>query len=287
MLSWASSPVNNLLPSWFTNPFTPDIVGHRPTKSAIRAQPYKLNERIQIVSVMDEWQLVNLSWRLVLPLRPEDFSGLLVNEVDLQNHRFRFGPRFGGRDYNKGRQEFYCPFPEQLAPLVRECIAGRIAGPVFRQRAVYLGSAKPKLTLTSTEDVAQHIAAALQSVAPHQLQAPQDHKRVVRKCIRHMGGISEDVQRKELMSASSAAGLPNSLPTYQLRESVNTEMEAAGVSFLVQRFVTGHQTNDIQNRYVGLNPDEQMAKYFAAIAQLLDAITRRANELGLVSGNAA
>lgn len=287
LLSWAKSPVNNFLPSWLENPYTQDIVGNRPAKSAIREQPYKLDERIQIVSVMDEWQLVSLSWRLVLPLRPEDISGLLVDDVDLQNLRFSFGPRFGGRDYNKGRQEFYCPFPEQLAPLMRECIAERAAGPVFRQRAIYLSNAKPKLCVISNEDVAQHIAAALQNAAPRQLQAPQDHKTIVRKCIRHMGGISEDTQRKELMSASNAAGLLNLPPTYQLRESVNTEMEAAGVSLLVQRFVTGHQTNDIQNRYVGLSPDDQMRKYFASIETLLNAIAGRAEELGLVCASAA
>jgi len=70
---------------------------------------------------------------------------------------------------------------------------------------------------------------------------------------------------------------------YDLRGSINTEMEAAGVSLLVQRYVTGHRTNDIQNHYVSLDPHMQMRKYFNTLAPLFDAIRGQARRLGLLA----
>ena len=40
---------------------------------------------------MDLWQLCHFAIPLVLPLRPEDYTGLLVSEVDFDQHVLRFG----------------------------------------------------------------------------------------------------------------------------------------------------------------------------------------------------
>ncbi|MBA3480400.1 MAG: hypothetical protein H0T51_01165 [Pirellulales bacterium] len=282
MFAWAKQPAVNRLVSWHDNPFTQDLVGERPRKDPLRAAAFPLATRIELVRHMDEWQLLHLGWRLVLPLRPEDFTGLLVNEVDVVRRELLFRTRFAGADFNKGRQEFRCPYPESLDPILRLCIDGRAAGPLLRRREVFQGSRRPRRLVASSEDASHHIRSALRNVASGVLQAPQDHKRIVRRCIRDMGGMSEDAMAKELKTLFAQAGVTGDQNAYQLRRSINTEMEQAGVSLLVQRYVTGHSTHDVQSHYVSLDPAGQMESYFRAVRPLLEALQARSRELGLV-----
>ena len=96
-----------------------------------------------------------------------------------------------------------------------------------------------------------------------------------------MGGVSEDGLAKEFKTILVKAGLPDSIRFYDLRGSINTELNQAGVSHLVQRYVTGHTTRDILNEYVTLDPVTEMRKYFAKAEPLLSALAERAGELGL------
>lgn len=66
-----------------------------------------------------------------MAIRPEDCAGLLISEVDFENHRRQFGTRFDGADFNKGRQTFCVPFPPELNSLLRELVGIRIAGPLL------------------------------------------------------------------------------------------------------------------------------------------------------------
>jgi integrase len=217
----------------------------------------------------------------VLPLRPEDFSGLLIADVNFEEKFFQFGPRFGGGDFNKGRQKFSCPFPEELLGLLSHCVGSRAGGPVLRRREIFEGRRQPRVPVDSAAEVERHVESALRNAAPGELQSPQDYKRGIRACLRRMGGMSEDSQAKEFKQLFAKAGQGGALRPYDLRGSINTEMENAGVSLLVQRYVTGHRTNDIQNHYVSLDPALQMRKYFDRLAPLFAAIKARAAEVGL------
>ena len=101
---------------------------------------------------MDGWQLCQLCIAMVLPLRPEDYTGLLISEVDLAARILHFGTRFGGWDFNKGQQSFRVPFPRELDSLLRQCVAGRVEGPLLRQRTIADGRRQPKLLVRSTEE---------------------------------------------------------------------------------------------------------------------------------------
>jgi len=281
LVSWAKNPAINLLPSWAANPFTADLVGQRPAKDPLRAAAFPLAKRIALVGHMDQWQLLHLTWRMVLPLRPEDFAGLLLSDVDFNGLVFSFRSRFGGGDFNKGRQDFSCPFPSELAEMLDYCVGARAAGPLLRQRQVFEGRRQPPLPIGAPEDVTGHLQSALSNAVLGDLQSPQDHKRVIRDCIRQMGGISEDCMSKELKRLFVEAGIVVDQNTYKLRASVNTELEAAGVSQLVQRYVTGHHANDILNHYVTLDPNQQMRKYFDTLGPLFDAIRTRGDQLSL------
>ncbi len=281
LFHWARQPSVNKLPTTFVLPFTKEIVGEKTQKDPLRRILIPQEDRIALVGVMDTWELSHLALSLVLPLRPEDFSGLLVTDVNFPESVLHFGTRLGGRDFNKGRQTYSCPFPKEIASLLRACIGAREGGPLLRRRAVWEGS-KPKLVPTSHESLIQSFEETLNTLSPDEVQADQDTKRVFRRMLLRMGGVSEDGLAKAFKAVLPEAGLSRSLKFYDLRSSCTTELERSGVSHLVQRYVTGHTTKDILNEYVSLDPVGEMDKYFQQIQPLLTAITERAKELDLM-----
>ena len=56
-----------------------------------------------------------------------------------------------------------------------------------------------------------------------------------------MGGVSENSLAKEFKNLLSSAGMDGRRRFYDLRGSTNTGLETAGVSHVVQLYVTGHQ----------------------------------------------
>ena len=141
--AWAKDVQVAKLPASFVNPFTVEIVGERPRKDPLRRQLFPCEQRTRLVANMDEWQLSHLALSLVLPLRPEDFAGLLVGDVDFETQRLAFGSRFAGRDFNKGHVNFVSPFPAALIPFLRFVIGGRTDGPLLRARTIFEGRRQP------------------------------------------------------------------------------------------------------------------------------------------------
>ncbi len=282
LFHWARQPSVNKLPTTFITPFTKEVVGEKPQKDPLRRILIPQDDRMALVGVMDAWELSHLGLSLVLPLRPEDFSGLLVTELDFAERFLHFGTRLGGCDFNKGRQAYSCPFPEAIDPLLQACVGRRAAGPLLRRRSVWEGG-KSKLTATSPENLVQTFEQTLSAQPVDEIQADQDTKRVFRRMLLGMGGVPEDGLAKAFKGLLPKAGLSKSLKFYDLRSSCTTELERSGVSHLVQRYVTGHTTKDILNDYVGIDPVGEMKKYFQLIQPLLMAITERAQMLGLMA----
>jgi hypothetical protein len=269
------------LPSWFVNPFTVEIVGRRPQRDPLRQPSFPLERRVQLVAYMDLWQLTHLALPLLLPMRSEDWSGLLIDEIDDVHQRIRFGTRFDGRDFNKGRLSFTCPYPEQLTPFITFCQAGREAGPLLRARSVFEGRRRPCLEVHNSCNVNTYVDSAIQSAPADRRKTLQDQKEIVRRTLRQMGGVSTDELAKEFKQVLAKGGQQQAERFYDLRGSVTTEMDRAGISTLVQKYVTGHATSDILFEYVGLDPREEMQKYFRGIGLLLEAMHERARELGV------
>lgn len=282
LFHWARKPDVNLLAITFINPFTKEIVGEKAKKDPLRPIPIPLNQRVNLVVMMDAWQLCHFALPLVLPLRPEDYAGLLISEVDFEQSVLRFGTRLGGRDFNKGRQSFTTPFPTAIGPLLRRCVAGRADGPLLRRRAIFEGRSQPSLVVDSSADVVAHFDTALQRAPDGDIQAAQDSKRLFRRILREMGGVSEDVLAREFKPLLARVMPSNVKRFYDLRASCSSELERCGVSHLVQRYVTGHTTDDIMYQYNSLDPVSEMQKYFVSIGSLLTAISKRAAELRLL-----
>jgi len=276
VFAWALRPDVRKLPAEFASPLTPDIVGDKPSKDPLRAVKLPLELRIRMVEAMDAWQICHLAPSLVLPMRPDEATGLLVTDVDFEKRRLRFGTRFGGRDFTKGRRSFEVPFPPELVPILRVCIAERGAGPLLRSRAVFEGRDYARLRVEKPDDVEAAFEAELAIVARGAVVTEQDAKALFRRVLRRIGGTSPDQLSHEFGGLIRTVGLAPGLRFYDTRSAVTTEMNRAGVPELELRYLTGHVLGDVLNAYVTLDPDGAMSSYFERIRPLLVAIAERA-----------
>ena len=281
MLNWANGLQVGKLPLDFVNPFDIEIVGQRPRRDPLRLPVFPQARRIELVSDMDEWQLTHLALSVVLPLRPEDCAGLLIDDVDLTQNSLKLGTRFGGRDFTKGRVSFVVPIPKTLVPLLNFCVVGRADGPLLRCRAWFEGRRQPQRVITDACGTVRHLEDAFCTAARNVVKTAQDQKRLVRKTLRELGGVSSDELSREFKIVLKRVGHAGAGRFYDLRSSISTELDRSGVSHLVQRYVTGHSCTDIMNEYVCLDPAQELAKYFATVQPLLDALHHRAIALGL------
>ncbi|REJ87270.1 MAG: hypothetical protein DWQ35_21710 [Planctomycetota bacterium] len=240
-----------------------------------------MDRRIELIRKMDAWQLKHLSLSFVFAIRAEDSDGLVISEVDWQNRCLNFGSRFSGSDFNKGVVSFHLPFPLELARIVRACVAGRAEGPLLRTRTVCEGNESRKLHVGSADDLVRLIKDAFSSARQDEVQSAQDQKRIVRKTLRKMGGLRQGELRREFKRLLKAADINTDGRYYDVKGSVTTDMNSAGLSHLMLRYVTGHTTRDILNEYVSLDCEKEMQNYFDYIQPLLTAIMTRADELGL------
>jgi hypothetical protein len=282
MISWACRPEVQQLPITMGNAFSEDLVGHRPSKDPLRPVVFPLDLRIEIVGQMDAWQLCQLCLAMVLPLRPEDYTGLLISEVDFAGRVLHFGTRLGGWDFNKGQQSFRVPYPPELDSLLRRCAADRAEGPLLRQRTIADGRRRPKVLVRSTQELEDIFRREMAAAKPASIQAKQDGKQLFRRLLRAMGGVSPDSLAKEFGQVSANVTLPAGARFYDLRGSATTDLKDARVDLLLRKYITGHSLDsEIMSRYESLKLHADMDGYFQHIQPLVHAIAARSRLLGL------
>jgi integrase len=278
MLNWARDPLVGKLPVGWVNPATKQFIGARPLKDPLRPEILPLETRIRLVERMDRWQLCQCSWSLVLPMRADEVVGLNISDVCFDRGWLQFHTRFGGGDFNKGRQDFNIPFPPELVPMLRACMGTRREGPLLRSRAEFQSNA-PGCVSTLGQLVGLFEQAILD--AGNRVQTEQDRKQVFRQLLRELGGTSLKELYREWKSLFRAQGLGESVTLRNLREAVTTSMKQAKVPHLELRYLTSHTTRDILNEYVVLDPVGAMQTYFREIEPLLAALKNRAQVLGI------
>ncbi len=282
VLNWAKKPQVRKLPADYYHPFTEDILGREPSKDPLRSSPVPMEKRIQLVGLMNHWQLVNLTSLLVIPTRFEDISGAVITDFDLKAGVWKLGSRFGGSDFNKGHVNVVMPLPPVLIDLLRYAAAGRGEGPMFLQPKFY---DNPKLQerlkrLDSRNELEALIQLRFGAVGKSEIATPQGRKVIVRKLIHELGAVSTRTISSELKPLFAAAEIATGR-AYDIRHAVTEDMNRAGMSHLASRYFTLHTTNDILNTYAGISIFDEMAHYFDRIAPLLHAIERRAHDLGI------
>ena len=281
MLAWARRADVRKLPADWANPLTEDILGALPKKNPLREDPLPQEKRALLVASMDRWQLCQLSLLLTLPLRPEEAAGLLVTDVNWAKGWLAFATRLGGADFNKGRQDFVVPFPEELRPLLRACVGGRTEGPLLRRRAAFEGH-WPQV-VASSEHLVQLYEEKLAKAPRGSVLTEQDRKQLFRRLLRELGGVSTDLLAREFQRLLKAQGMEAGVTLYSLRHAVTTAMHRTpGMPHLELTFLTGHATRDILAQYVSFDPVAAMRRYFETITPLRDALTRQAQAIGLL-----
>ncbi|GDY08135.1 hypothetical protein LBMAG52_16210 [Planctomycetia bacterium] len=282
VLNWAKKPQVRKLPADYYHPFTEDILGREPSKDPLRSSPVPIEKRIQVVGLMNHWQLVNLTSLLVIPTRFEDISGAVITDFDLKAGVWKLGSRFGGSDFNKGQVNVVMPLPPILIDLLRYAAAGRGEGPMFLQPKFY---DNPKLQerlkrLDSRNDLEALIQLRFGAAGKSEIATPQGRKVIVRKLIHELGAVSTRIISSELKPLFAAAEIATGR-AYDIRHAVTEDMNRAGMSHLASRYFTLHTTNDILNTYAGISIFDEMAHYFDRIAPLIHAIECRAHDLGI------
>jgi len=281
VLSWALRADVRHLPVEFINPITREILGPKPTKDPLRSNPVPLQARILMVRKMDGWQLLHLSPLLVVPTRFDDVAGAVISDFDLDRGVWHLGSRIDGNDHNKGRVTLQMPLPDVLSALLRCTTAGRTDGPMFRSRRACAGGSRARLGFQSPAEFEDLCQAAIGRAKASEVSTEQGRKSVIRSLLRQCGAVTTDVIERELKQLFASTGVPGTRQPYDVRAAVTTDMNQAGLRHLELRYLTMYSVNDILNEYVSLDPVREMAKYFAFIAPLLEAIRHRAAELQL------
>ncbi|WP_417379106.1 hypothetical protein [Gimesia sp.] len=277
-LKWACRADVRNLPPEFVNPISPDIIGSTPPKDPLRKSKIPLNRRIELLNAMDDWQFMSLCILLVLPIRFEDVSGLIISDVDFEKQQIRFGSRFSGSDFNKGKVTVEIPLPKELMPLLRMSQCGRSEGPFFLNRKYGKRKLSNKHLFNTASELKRRFQEKLLKAPKGTVQNEQDQKQTFRDLLKELGGISSAYIGKQLRQV---IGKDESSRPYDLRGSITQEMKEAGVSFLDLRYLTEHTVKDILNDYTGLNPEQEIVKYYNKISPLLEAIKARTEQLHL------
>jgi integrase len=257
-----------------------DLIGDPPAKDPLREDKLPPDVRACLVERMNAWQLCQLSLSLVLPLRPDEAAGLLVSDVNFTKGWLEIGTGSIEANFTKEKKSFKLPFPDELCPILKSCIAGRAEGPLLRSRKVMLG--QNILQVDSPDELKALYEARLLGERTGSVQNEHDRKLLFRRLLRELGGVSEDALAREFKKLLAAAEVANGATFYTLRSSVTTGMHSANLPHLEMRYLTGHTVNDILNDYTPLKVVEAMAQYFGTIRPLLATIEDRARLLGLL-----
>ena len=282
MLAWAMSPANGRLPSGWVNPVVRGTIGSVPSKDPHRRDPLPLGERIRIVQMMDAWQLCTLLPSMILPMRPDEAAGLLIEDADFEHGELLFGANWPEVNFTKKKVAFRLPFPDEMRPILRACIGGRTGGPLLRNRRAF--SAEAGLFAESTEDLKGLFGEKLMGAKGGEVQTAHDRKLLFRGLLRELGGVTEDGMNREFKKLLNATGIAAGSTLYTLRSSVTTSMSTgAKLAHLELTYLTSHSTGDILNRYTSLDIHGEMRKYFGFIKPLLEAVEARCRELNITS----
>ena len=266
-LNWARRPENRLLPVDYLMPVTQDILGKEAAKDVFRPNPLSEADKIKIIQRATNNELTVIALFILLADRADELAGLCIEDVDLNRRHLLFGINNSDMNFTKGRTAFRIPYTPKLDGLINHLIAGRTEGPLIRQV-----SYQNKEDNQSPDLVAAWQAEAAKN--PTKARTVNDKKALFREIMRRSGGASSDYIGKLFAKVAKRAGFVNIQPGF-CRDSATHLMERSGMSFLSARYLTSHTTNDIMNNYTGLDIEGDMAKYFATIPNLVQAIADR------------
>lgn len=229
------------LPPYTDNPFSALEVDRIPIERARPIHLLTLDQERLFLEACDEWQFPLFLTLLLTGLRPGEACHLLLpDDVDLADGvvRIRNKPALGWQV--KTRCERDIPLIPVLAEVLRDHVAGRRSGPVFRrrrwrdERCTFDTSSLDKLVIEAKQRIENASTAATEPIAR------VERGRVLRRLWWDLGAIKEDRVRTEFIRLTAKIGLPDQTAPKALRHMFATVLQDGRVDPLIRNLLMGH-----------------------------------------------
>lgn len=226
------------LPPYADNPFSALQADRMPVEDARPVVLFTTAQERDFLASCDGWQFPLFLTLMLTGLRPGELAHLLLPEdLDLEAGllRVRNRPRLGWQV--KTRSEREVPLVPSLVGVLRESLAGRRSGPVFRRRRFAEQGDGP--TAAGMErDLAARVAGREGETG--RALSRIERQRLARAVWRDAGAVKPEEVRLEFIELTARIGLPGSTAPKLLRHQFATALQDAGVDPLIRNELMGH-----------------------------------------------
>lgn len=280
MFAWAANSLRgNLLPTEFRNPFEQSDRSRRTTAIDPFGQPdISTAMAVELLGACDAFQLPLFAALALFGLRASEPVYLFREQIEEEWLKVTAVP---GLSYlTKGKRDKRFPIPPKLRHVWMPTSSPR-QGVLFTRREADFGSLDTPMYGASLADLCTEFQRRCQ-LCPTPSAA--DRQTIREELIRAAGGLNYDQIEHEFQCRARQLGWPRQATLKDLRHLFSTNLENSGVAEFYRRYLMGHSPgkapivtythlNQLQNQFQkALDQD---------LASLVDAIDRRARELGL------
>ncbi|MCC7086804.1 MAG: site-specific integrase [Pirellulales bacterium] len=234
------------------NPFRTLEISRIPIENARPIDIFDEDTERAFLDACDHWQFPLFLTMFCLGLRPGELVHLLLPEdLDLTGGwlHVRNKPKLGWQV--KTRSERDLPLIPELVAVLRQILAGRNSGPVFRQRRCSAGY-EPPLAWSARAQLEQEVVQRARSMECEG-SSDQERKAMAAETVwRDLGALQVDWVRIEFMKLTAAILRPELTAPKLLRHSFATLLQDANVDPLIRKELMGHSTAEFSSSAQGL-----------------------------------
>jgi integrase len=228
------------LPPYAGNPFAAVEIDRIPVETARPIDLFTPAQEREFLGACDGWQFPLFLTLLLTGLRPGELCHLLLpDDLDLAAGLVlvRNKPRLGWQVKTRNQRDV--PLVPALADVLRDHLAGRTGGPVFRRRK--WTSDGPQFDASSTAALEAELARRFTSRDATRGELDRGVRgRLAGRLWRNVGAVDENRVRVEFIRAARAAGLVGQTAPKVLRHQFATALQEGRVDPLVRNLLMGH-----------------------------------------------
>lgn len=284
LLQYAMQCVPALVPRYWQNPMSGQLVGRRPRRAVrgLSAPPVTVDELVAVVLQLDEYALALLAPLFCFGPRPSELGRILGADYDPGEGLLKVVCRPSCGYETKGKTDKFLPVTETLLACIQPMIARCRGGPLFIRRRYFRGE-KPGLCAADEKIMAGELAARRRDLAAElgrQLSTIEKDT-LARQLWTGAGAVNAHGVARELERAAARAGLARTPTSRGVRHLVESLAEEARLSPGVIRQLFGHRPNrgDALFHYSHVSLEslrEQVALLDERRRPLIAALARRA-----------
>ncbi len=136
--------------------------------------------------------------------------------------------------------------------------------------------------MAKSEDINRLFEGRVACARPGEVQALADRKRLFRRMLLDLGGVSTDGLAREFKALLEQVRPGEVVRFYETRSATTNDMKDSGVDAVFRRYLTAHSMGrEILGSYESQDLHLHMRQYFEYVRPLLTAIADRAAKLGI------